>query len=81
MRGTDGARGGPVMLTVRPQCPATGRAVHRRKRPGRAAGDTPFLPATRSWAARALQDHGTTVCVVSLPATCASASSWPNAAS
>ena len=27
----------------------------------------PFLPAARSWAARALQDHGITVCVVSLP--------------
>jgi hypothetical protein len=27
----------------------------------------PFLPAARSWAARALQDHGITVSVVSLP--------------
>jgi hypothetical protein len=27
----------------------------------------PFLPSARSWAARALQDHGITVSVVSLP--------------
>ena len=26
-----------------------------------------FLPGARSWAARALQDHGITVCVVNLP--------------
>jgi len=39
--------------------------LHRAQRNRLAA--TPFLPGARSWAARAIQDHGIAVSVVSLP--------------